>query len=100
MKRWWSLYALSIPAEADTATGGIDRHAKIFPIMKIVTAMGFARCRKKRPRSWPMKGLQTHPGSPVLADESVEGNMPRQWKASWSYIRGWPDRNDDRALRD
>jgi hypothetical protein len=26
------------------------------------------------PPSWPMTGLQTNPGSPVLADESVEGD--------------------------
>src|SRR2546430_12203039 len=29
-----ALRALDTASEADTATGGIDRHAKIFPIMK------------------------------------------------------------------
>src|SRR5260370_5756389 len=31
-----ALRALDTAAEADTATGGIDRHARIFPVMKIV----------------------------------------------------------------
>jgi proteasome beta subunit len=35
-----ALRALDTAAEADTATGGIDRHAKIFPVMKIVGAAG------------------------------------------------------------
>src|SRR6266513_3901173 len=35
-----ALRALDTASEADTATGGIDRHAKIFPIMKIVSADG------------------------------------------------------------
>jgi proteasome beta subunit len=35
-----ALRALDTAAEADTATGGIDRHAKIFPVMKIVGADG------------------------------------------------------------
>ena len=35
-----ALRALDTASEADTATGGIDRHAKIFPIMKIVSAEG------------------------------------------------------------
>ncbi len=35
-----ALRALDTASEADTATGGIDRHAKIFPIMKIVAADG------------------------------------------------------------
>ena len=32
-----ALKALDTAAEADTATGGIDRHGTIFPIIKIVT---------------------------------------------------------------
>src|SRR3982750_805204 len=35
-----ALRALDTASEADTATGGIDRHGKIFPIMKTVSAEG------------------------------------------------------------
>ena len=35
-----ALKALDTAAEADTATGGVDRHGKIFPIVKIVTESG------------------------------------------------------------
>lgn len=35
-----ALRALDTAAEADTATGGIDRHEKIFPVMKTVSAKG------------------------------------------------------------
>jgi proteasome beta subunit len=35
-----ALKALDTAAEADTATGGIDRHGKIYPIIKIVTESG------------------------------------------------------------
>ena len=35
-----ALRALDTAAESDTATGGIDRHAKIFPVMKIVSRDG------------------------------------------------------------
>jgi proteasome beta subunit len=35
-----ALKALDTAAEADTATGGIDRHGKIFPMIKIVAASG------------------------------------------------------------
>jgi proteasome beta subunit len=35
-----ALRALDTAAEADTATGGIDRHGRIFPIIKIVTETG------------------------------------------------------------
>jgi proteasome beta subunit len=38
-----ALKALDTAAEADTATGGIDRHGKIFPIIKIVTDSGIER---------------------------------------------------------
>ena len=37
-----ALRALDTASEADTATGGIDRHAKIFPIMKMVSASGIS----------------------------------------------------------
>ena len=35
-----ALKALNTAAEADTATGGIDRHGRIFPMIKIVTETG------------------------------------------------------------
>ena len=35
-----TLRALDTAAEADTATGGVDRHGRIFPIIKIITAAG------------------------------------------------------------
>ena len=35
-----ALKALDTAAEADTATGGVDRHGTIFPIVKIVTETG------------------------------------------------------------
>ena len=35
-----ALKALDTAAEADTATGGVDRHGKIFPIVKIVAESG------------------------------------------------------------
>jgi proteasome beta subunit len=35
-----ALKALDTAAEADTATGGVDRHGKIFPIVKIVADAG------------------------------------------------------------
>jgi proteasome beta subunit len=35
-----ALKGLDTAAEADTATGGVDRHGKIFPIIKIVTESG------------------------------------------------------------
>src|ERR1700758_5526862 len=35
-----ALKALDTAAEADTATGGVDRHGKIFPIIKIVNESG------------------------------------------------------------
>jgi proteasome beta subunit len=35
-----ALRALDTAAEADTATGGVDRHGRIFPIVKIISAKG------------------------------------------------------------
>lgn len=37
-----ALRALDTAAEADTATGGIDRNAKIFPVIKVVAADGIS----------------------------------------------------------
>ena len=36
----FALRTLDTVAEADTATGGVDRHDMIFPIIKIVTETG------------------------------------------------------------
>ena len=35
-----TLRALDTAAEADTATGGVDRHGRIFPVVKIIAAEG------------------------------------------------------------
>jgi proteasome beta subunit len=35
-----ALRALDTAAEADTATGGVDRHGRIFPVMKVISARG------------------------------------------------------------
>lgn len=37
-----ALRALDTAAEADTATGGVDRHGKIYPIIKVITRDGIA----------------------------------------------------------
>jgi proteasome beta subunit len=37
-----ALRALDTAAESDTATGGVDRDAKIFPVIKIVSAEGIS----------------------------------------------------------
>ncbi len=37
-----ALRALDTAAESDTATGGVDRNGKIFPVIKIVSAAGIA----------------------------------------------------------
>jgi 20S proteasome, alpha and beta subunits len=43
-----ALRALDTASEADTATGGIDRHAKIFPVMKIVSADGITTLSEEK----------------------------------------------------
>ena len=35
-----ALRALDTAAESDSATGGVDRHARVFPIVKMITARG------------------------------------------------------------
>ena len=35
-----ALRALDTAAEADTATGGVDRNARIFPLIKIISRDG------------------------------------------------------------
>ena len=43
-----ALRALETAASADSATGGVDRRADIFPIVKLVTASGIATLSEKR----------------------------------------------------
>ena len=43
-----ALRALDTAAESDTATGGVDRDAKIFPIIKIVSADGVTTLRDRQ----------------------------------------------------
>jgi proteasome beta subunit len=43
-----ALRALDTASESDTATGGIDRHAKIFPVMKIVSADGISTLSEEK----------------------------------------------------
>jgi proteasome beta subunit len=43
-----ALRALDTAASADSATGGVDRRAEIFPIVKLVTAGGIATLPEKR----------------------------------------------------
>src|SRR5256885_11185295 len=42
-----ALRALDTAAESDTATGGVDRNAKIFPVIKIVSAEGITTLPQK-----------------------------------------------------
>jgi len=43
-----ALRALDTAAESDTATGGVDRNARIFPILKIVSARGISTLPEAR----------------------------------------------------
>ena len=43
-----ALRALDTAAEADTATGGVDRSGKIFPIIKIVSRDGITTLPEKK----------------------------------------------------
>lgn len=43
-----ALRALDTAAESDTATGGVDRNAKIFPVMKVVSREGIATLPDRR----------------------------------------------------
>ena len=43
-----ALRALDTAAESDTATGGVDRNAKIFPVIKIVSRAGITTLPEKR----------------------------------------------------
>src|SRR2546421_494366 len=43
-----ALRALDTAAESDTATGGVDRNAKIFPVIKIVSRDGITTLAEKK----------------------------------------------------
>jgi proteasome beta subunit len=43
-----ALRALDTAAESDTATGGVDRNARIFPVIKIVSKEGITTLPDKR----------------------------------------------------
>ena len=43
-----ALRALDTAAEADTSTGGVDRNARIFPVIKIVSSAGITTLPEKR----------------------------------------------------
>ena len=43
-----ALRALDTAAEADSATGGVDRRAKVFPIVKLITKDGIATLPEAR----------------------------------------------------
>ena len=43
-----ALRALDTAAESDTATGGVDRNAKIFPVIKVVSRDGITTLPEKR----------------------------------------------------
>ena len=43
-----ALRALDTAAESDTATGGVDRSGKIFPIIKIVSSEGITTLPEKK----------------------------------------------------
>jgi proteasome beta subunit len=43
-----ALRSLDTAAESDAATGGVDRHARVFPIVKMITADGIATLPESR----------------------------------------------------
>jgi proteasome beta subunit len=52
-----ALRALDTAAESDTATGAVDRNAKIFPIIKIVSRDGIATLLDKQIAALFKKGV-------------------------------------------
>jgi proteasome beta subunit len=43
-----ALRALDTAAESDAATGGVDRHARVFPIVKIISKEGITTLPESR----------------------------------------------------
>ncbi len=54
-----ALRALDTAAESDTATGGVDRNAKIFPVMKVVSRAGIATLPDKQIAALFKRGVAT-----------------------------------------
>ncbi|MDQ6914138.1 MAG: proteasome subunit alpha [Verrucomicrobiota bacterium] len=54
-----ALRALDTAAESDTATGGVDRNAKIFPVMKVVSRDGIATLPDKQIAALFKRGVAT-----------------------------------------
>ena len=54
-----ALRALDTAAESDTATGGVDRNAKIFPVIKIVSRDGITTLPEKRIATLFKRGVVT-----------------------------------------
>lgn len=54
-----ALRALDTAAESDTATGGVDRNAKIFPVMKVVSRDGITTLPDKQIAALFKRGVAT-----------------------------------------
>jgi proteasome beta subunit len=54
-----ALRALDTAAESDTATGGVDRNAKIFPVMKVVSREGITTLPDKQIAALFKRGVAT-----------------------------------------
>ena len=54
-----ALRALDTAAESDTATGGVDRNAKIFPVMKVVSRHGIITLPDKQIAALFKRGVAT-----------------------------------------
>ncbi|HEY0369654.1 MAG TPA: proteasome subunit alpha [Chthoniobacterales bacterium] len=52
-----ALRALDTAAESDTATGGVDRHGKIFPVMKTVSHLGITTLPDEQIRELFARGV-------------------------------------------
>ena len=59
-----ALRALDTAAESDTATGGVDRNAKIFPVMKVVSRAGITHVAGRTNR----RALQTRRGRAMIEE--------------------------------
>ncbi len=64
------LRALDTAAEADTATGGVDRNGRIFPMLKIITAAGIETITDDTLRDLFNAGRHS-PDQPVAAGVAI-----------------------------
>jgi len=96
-----ALRALDTAAEADTATGGVDRSGKIYPLMKLSRTTESRRCGKKKLRpssnkAWhdrrtvPLGGSDREP-SRVHRDAAGAGKSDRRGRlCRWnSFADDW-----------